>query len=307
MRLALAPALVPLLVAPALAQKGAGADTMPPGNPDPAAPVRAVSLEEFTEGRPNALELDGVGASILATPGDDGTTVPIFVVETLAGEVLRFEGEPSYFSFLPVRLEIAHLDASSPQPEVIATSYTGGAHCCDRLQIAAVQPDGTWTMTEFGLFDGGYHLDDANDDGEGEIVVADQSFLYTFDCYACSWAPSRYWVIRQGQAVDVSADPSYRAAYIAEIGDFAPEDNADRPGGLAGWAALQARLGDGEAALARIARIYPRNAETTPICTTGGPTETCAPEELQDMTFDQFLRFHLIEQGYLPASKGGGK
>ena len=298
-RLALSGLCLALASAPAMAQKG-----VPPGNPDPAEPVRAVHLDEFTEGATNAIELDGVGASILAQPGGDGTTIPVFVIETLSGEVLRFEGEPSYFSFLPVSLTIAHLDPSTDLPEVLATSYTGGAHCCERVQIAALQPNGSWSMSEFGSFDGGYALVDPDGNGVGEIEIADQSFLYTFDCYACSLPPPRFFRIEDGAVVDVSDDPALRPAYEEELSRFElTAEQHNQPGFLAGWAGMRARLGEGEAALATIADVY-SGEERFSICTTGGSTYDCAPQDLQDMTFVEFLRFHLIEQGYLAA---GGK
>ncbi len=279
----------------ALAQKG-----VPAGNPNPEGSVRAVHLDAYEEGQRNAIELDGVGAFILTRTGDGDETFPIFVVETLGGEVLRFEGTESYFSFLPVSLSIAHLDPSTETPEVIATSYTGGAHCCEHLQIAAQQPDGSWAVIEAGFFDGGYALEDPDGDGVGEIQIADQSFLYTFDCYACSLPPARYFRVIDGALVDASGDPALRPAFAQAYESLElTSDRFSQPGWLAGWAGMRARLGEGEQALAEIASSYSGGVDSYEICTTGGSTFDCASEDIQEMRFVEFLRFHLAEQGYL--------
>jgi hypothetical protein len=142
-----------VIATPALTQKGPSA--APGSEPDP---VRGVTLDEFSETDSNMLTLGGITARIEAQANNDDTTTPVFVIQDASGEVLRFEGEPSFFSFLPASMRLANIDPSTPEPELIASSYTGGAHCCDRIQIAALSPDGTWQVHELGLFDGGYAL-----------------------------------------------------------------------------------------------------------------------------------------------------
>ncbi len=296
--------IVCVVAAPALAQKGPSAT--PGDEPDP---VRGITLDEFNEAGPNTLTFGGITARLEAQANSDDTTTPVFMIEDASGEVLRFEGEPSFYSFLPASMRLANIDRSTPEPELIASSYTGGAHCCDRIQIAALAPDGTWQVHELGLFDGGYALEDANEDGFGELRVADQSFLYTFDCYACSFPPPRFFTVRNGEPVDVSDDPDLYPIYQAELQRFdRPSAMSDEPGRLAGWAGIEARLGRGEEALATLEQINAASDSVYEICTDGGSVWECADADKREVGFVEFLRSHLIRQDYLPeAANGGGK
>lgn len=296
-----------LAASPALAQKGPTTAT-PLENP-----IAGITLDEISDNGPNAISLDGVTARIVSLTNSDETITPIFIIEDASGEVLRFDGEPSFYSFLPVTLRLVQMDPSSPEPEVIATSYTGGAHCCERMQIAAVQSDGSWAMSEMGLFDGGYGVEDFNEDGFGEIELADQSFLYTFDCYACSHPPPLFYKIIDGQAVDVSQDPDFYPVFAAALQNFDDlQSMSDGPGRVAGWAAIRARLGEGEAALAEIEALNIAASTTYDICTTGGSSYDCPAGSTRQVGFAEFLRTHLVEQGYLagtasPGGKANGK
>lgn len=299
----LALAAASLAASPVLAQKGpSGVATV--GNP-----ISGITLDEFSETGPNAIVLDGVTARVESRPGNDGDTIATFIIEDASGEVLRFDGEPSYFSFLPITLRLVHIDPSSPQPEVIASSYTGGAHCCERIQIAAVQPDGSWTVSEMGLYDGGYSVYDPNGDGVGEIEVVDQSFLYTFDCYACSYPPSLYYTITDGQLVSLSTRADLTNTYAGALLDFdSLQSMADEPGRVAGWAAVRARLGEGEQALAEIEAQGIAASSTYEICVGGGPAYDCPEDNRRQVGFAEYLRNHLVEQGYMTGtSRPGGK
>jgi hypothetical protein len=293
-----------VIATPALTQKGPSA--APGSEPDP---VRGVTLDEFSETDSNMLTLGGITARIEAQANNDDTTTPVFVIQDASGEVLRFEGEPSFFSFLPASMRLANIDPSTPEPELIASSYTGGAHCCDRIQIAALSPDGTWQVHELGLFDGGYALEDADEDGFGELRVADQSFLYTFDCYACSFPPPRFFTVLNGVPLDVSNDPDLYATYQSELQRFErPSAMSGEPGRLAGWAGVEARLGRGEEALATLEQMNAASDTVYEICTDGGSVWECADADKREVGFVAFLRRHLVRQGYLPeAANGGGK
>ncbi len=284
------------LAGSALAQKGPRVAQQP--QPDP---VFGIMLEDMRDTGPNILTLAGITVEVVGEANSaDETTIPVFSVRDDAGDLIRFEGEPSFFSFLPVTVRLVDIDPSSPEPEVIATSFTGGAHCCDRIQIAAVQPGGAWAVEEFGLFDGGYGLVDVDGDGLAEIRVVDQSFLYTFDCYACSAPPSLFYKLVNGVSVDISDSTEVRDAYRMELQRFdEPSVMTDQPGRLAGWAAVRARLGDGEAALATIADLNVASDFDYEVCVDGGPVWECADADRREVGFAEFLRLHLIEQGYL--------
>jgi hypothetical protein len=102
-----------VIATPALAQKGPSA--APGSEPDP---VRGVTLDEFSETGSNTLTLGGITARIEAQANNDDTTTPVFVIQDASGEVLRFEGEPSFFSFLPASMRLANIDPSTPRAGV---------------------------------------------------------------------------------------------------------------------------------------------------------------------------------------------
>ena len=70
-------------------------------------------------------------------------------------EIEVFVGGKSVFkatgSESPIRstlVQIAEMDAENPHPEVIFSSFTGGAHCCNEVQIATSTPG--WLSMEKG-------------------------------------------------------------------------------------------------------------------------------------------------------------
>ena len=75
---------------------------------------------------------------------------------------------------------IARLDASSPIPQVVATHFTGGAHCCTIMKVLTLV-DGRWETVNVGEFDSeGPQIEDPNGDGAAELVGKDGSFNYAF-------------------------------------------------------------------------------------------------------------------------------
>ena len=287
-----------LTLAPAVAQKG------PSASPQAADPITGVTLDMMEDGAGGQLALDGMAITVHARANGDDTTTPVFTVTHESGASLTFDGEASLFDFLPVTLQIAPLDLANPMPAVIATSYTGGAHCCTVIDVIvwdAVQS--ALTRVELGPFDGGYVVEDANGDGVGEIVVSDQSFLYTFDAYAGSWPPPVYLAVHGADVIDVSADPSFIPAFDAAMEDIDPADYSDRPGMLAGWAALEARQGRGEAALARLAQVDVETFFEFTICADGTLGYDCPGKGAREATFVEALRAHLFSYGYLEADQ----
>jgi len=102
-----------------------------------------------------AISMDGVSAYILVKTVDDMAT-PVLVVESGGKEVLRVNGMAPGWEVPPGEATIVEMDPSNPYPEVVFTSFSGGAHCCTNVQIAV--SDGTgkhWEAVEAGDFDGG--------------------------------------------------------------------------------------------------------------------------------------------------------
>ena len=79
---------------------------------------------------------------------------------------------------------IVRLDPSSPLPQVVASHFTGGAHCCTVMKIVTFT-DGRWRVVNVGEFNsGGPEPEDLNGDGSAELVGKDDSFNYAFASYA---------------------------------------------------------------------------------------------------------------------------
>ena len=87
---------------------------------------------------------------------------------------------------------------SSLFPQVIATHFTGGAHCCTIMKVLTFV-DGRWETVNVGEFDSdGPQIEDLNGDGVVELVGKDESFDYAFASYAESYAPPKvYRLIRR--------------------------------------------------------------------------------------------------------------
>ncbi len=87
------------------------------------------------------------------------------------------------------RVECAGIDADRTF-DLLVTSHSGGAHCCETLHVWALDAKPTKLLEYPGGNAGGFELRDLDGDGRLELLVGDDSFSYFGDlCYACS--PSR--------------------------------------------------------------------------------------------------------------------
>jgi hypothetical protein len=99
---------------------------------------------------------------------------------------------------------IATLDASSAFPQVVATYFTGGAHCCTDMKVLTFIGN-RWEVVNVGQFDlDGPAIMDLNGDGSAELVGKDDSFNYAFASYAESYAPPKIFRLLGNQIKDVS-------------------------------------------------------------------------------------------------------
>lgn len=138
----------------------------------------------------------------------DGDAPPPVVTVQVSGKTVFRALRPD-LPGLQTLLQIAEMDASNPYPEVIVSHYTGGAHCCNQVEVISSDPTGKqWRSLDLGAFDGGPHpLEDVDGDGQWEFVDRDNRFLYQFSSYAGSFAPVQVWQLKNGKFVDVSRQP----------------------------------------------------------------------------------------------------
>lgn len=204
-----------------------------------------------------------------------------------------------------VMFGVTRLDAAAQGDQVIVSSYTGGAHCCEDVKIAE-QINGRWTVISLGQWDGGLGDDfprDIDGDGLHDLQFGDNNFLYAFASYAGSWPPPVIKNLHAGQADDVSKLPRFKsvfAKYAAEAaGECAKHDN----GACAGFMAAAARLGTIDKQWpVMLANYDPKDDWTLPTaCRRPVKDKTCAKEdEVVFETYPEALRWFLGDLGYLP-------
>lgn len=182
-------------------------------------------------------------------------------------------------------IRIIELDPSNALPEVMMTSYTGGAHCCTLLTIFSAQSDGGWLRIDGGSFDGAPDFpQDLDGDGRFELVNTDNAFLKAFDCYECSYAPEEIRRLENGRLTDVSTNETFKDRHRARLGEMWKhgwEDGAAASEGfLAGFVATAQRTGDSADAWTFLDKNY------------------AAPKKPTDAPFAERLRSFLAGENY---------
>ncbi|MDJ0930111.1 hypothetical protein [Breoghania sp.] len=148
--------------------------------------------------------------SMVAASEDPSMKAPMLEVVFGNQSVLRIEGVPSGWDSPQGTIEIHEIDPANNTPEVVFTSFFGGAHCCTQVHVASADKAGDWHDVDVGFFDGeGGTFADLDGDGEAEFKNFDNNFLYAFDCYACSDAPLLIYAVTGGKVVDVSRKEAF--------------------------------------------------------------------------------------------------
>ena len=175
---------------------------------------------------------------------DGGPTTTLTVVDAAGGRG-QLVTEVAFGDDVYASLGVGRFDPASPEPQLLLTTYTGGAHCCVHIQLLD-KLGGKWRRVNVGTFDGspfGALPRDIDGDGALDIVHWDDRFAYAFGSYAGSWMPPRVFNIRNGKAADVSAEPRFRSLFVK---DYAAAEKMCRDGGngaCAGLVADGARIG----------------------------------------------------------------
>src|SRR6185437_9255442 len=225
------------------------------------------------------------------------------VVGSMSGESKFYlKGDASLGGNAAAR--IVYLNKSSPSPQVIVTSFSGGAHCCTTVNIATTDSEGVWRVMNGGTWDGdsGYNLE-VNEDGAVELANIDNSFLYAFDCYACSFALVKIFQLEGTKLLNVTRAPALRRRLLQDLADieYAAQMAPDlwhSNGYLAGWVAAKALVGQFEDAWQRMLANYKRDSGWLMTeCANGAAT--CPPNLQRHLTFPGALRRHLLKNGYI--------
>lgn len=228
---------------------------------------------------------------------------PLLSLSVEGKRVLSVEGAESFPDNPVFLVQIAEMDPGNPYPEVVFSTFTGGAHCCSDTRVLASSRDGrTWRSIEIGMFDGGpLGVSDLDGDGRYEFSMHDNAFLYTFACYACSTAPFKVLRLEDGKLVDASSAPAFRDRHVNALRrmiEWAGED-MDANGFLAGYVAQKILLGEGAQAWKFMLKYYDRKG--------GWGLETCSVKQTDlgecpgkeiKLTYPQALEHFLRQAGY---------
>ena len=209
-------------------------------------------------------------------------------------------------------VRILPLEKAAAHPQVVFSRYTGGAHCCAETFIAHFSA-GRWSVINAGKRDGeeGFSYVDADGDGNAEMVGADNRFLYTFDSYAGSLAPTQIYNLRDGKLVEVTKEERFKPFLRAELARMEKEANENPDawktnGFLAGWVAQKALLGEQAEGWQRLLKDYDRDSDWGLGCEGDDakkrkPAE-CNNAEARKKIFPRELRAFLVKNGYLTAN-----
>src|ERR1700733_12692910 len=146
----------------------------------------------------------GSASLTIVMPAPESSS-PILITAAAPGTkpvTLSLEHHPDAHEF-PPSISLVEMDSGNTTPEFFISRFSGGAHCCAEVQILDVVA-GQWRIVDGGGWDGDEIIpEDADGDGEQEIVHGDDRFLYRYSCYACAGTPVRIFKLVAGTLADV--------------------------------------------------------------------------------------------------------
>ncbi len=192
-------------------------------------------------------------------------------------------------------------------PVVMLQSFSGGAHCCNHVQLAGLS-GGRMKIVDLGSWDGdGMGVPtDLNGDGVADFVERDNAFLYAFAAYAMSYAPPTVLNVTGGRVVDVSRRKDYRRLYLEEMAKAGETcrtaaDGMDRNGACPSYVASAARVGRLDEAWADMVRSYSATEdwEYPTGCTTRTAGECPEASRIVYKSYPEALLAFLKQHGYV--------
>jgi hypothetical protein len=143
-------------------------------------------------------------------------------------------------------------------PELLVTSYSGGAHCCETLHVWSLEAKSPRKILEYAAGNAaGFDLRDLDGDGRQELLLGDDTFAYFGDlCYACSpmYVPLVACSVDRGFQDCTRKFPelvrSWLGRYLERLGPpTGPDDVPFVEGAALGVLALSSLLGEDEKGL----------------------------------------------------------
>lgn len=243
------------------------------------------------------------------------TKTPVVSVTVNGQEVGRLVGAQAPYASSVVQL--ADLDPSNKYPEVILSSFTGGAHCCTEIKALTSDASGNnWSEVKLGSYDGGPGpAKDPLNNGRYYITVSDDRFLYKFTNYACSSSPTRLLRLDGKNLKDVTLDQAFVAYHAKALKSFEesfPAEGDERTrsdcinGFLAGYVATKALVGELESGWQAMLKAYFRGSDWgLKECQAGYDEKgDCKGPETVYSSFPEALKALLLRSGYIKVGSG---
>jgi len=236
----------------------------------------------------------------------DGAAVPAFQIRSPGFAPYTVVGQHG-FEPVTANWAVVKLDPKNPLPEVMFSSYSGGAHCCSQVYIVEKMDTG-WTAFDLGQWDGDGLVDVPTDvDGDHiiDVVMTDNRFLYTFDSYAASWAPPTIMNVIAAAVQDVSKQPRYKKFFAADMAKAKVECAKRSNGACAGYVASAARAGRFDEAWKFMLAHYDANAHWDLPARCAGKTVNgaCKGKTIRPRDYPQSLHWFLEDTGYIPHAR----
>jgi hypothetical protein len=268
------------------------------------APNTLVTWSQDEHPGPVTYDVEGLRLTLSERQTTDGY-VPVHTLARDGKTLLEVTGTER-FGNASAQIGVGRIDPGSPEPQVLFTTFTGGAHCCADTKLLE-KVGKTWKVVDVALRDGDRLAEfpqDYDNDGRVEILLSDDSFLYAFDSYAGSWAPPAFWQVTSGVLKDVSATPGLKPQYQAYLAKAEPECRRGLNGACAAYAAAAARVGHIDEAWPVMLASYQRDSDWVypTACLSDDSQAACPePDQVRFETYPESLRWFLGERGYLPA------
>lgn len=271
-------------------------------------PIPQRKMIDWRSNQPNAdrIRYTGTGLTITFTSvhePDTNTVTPVLHLRSASGEQVNALGTSQFGQVATARFGIGELDPTNDTPEIVFSSYTGGAHCCTLVVVLSHTAIG-WVRAVLGPVDGD-PMDafprDADGDALPELITIDHNFLYAFESYAGSYAPPAIYQIRFGRLVDASKNAHYTRLYEVDYKSARAGCEKHGNGACAAMVADGSRLGIRDQAWAIMLRNYDRNSTWTlpQGCSTQLVNDACPKgKEVQFASYPDALNWFLNYYGY---------
>jgi hypothetical protein len=278
--------------------------------PPDQAPVATVT---YGGKKPSGVQYDDISLTVDSEPVSGGPERLPVVTGRYKGQ-MAFTIRPSpddYGQEEPAAtVSLIRIDPSSPAPQVVLTYFWGGAHCCTLTRIATLDNAGQWHTVDGGALDGdvGYQFKDLDGNGGSELISIDNSFLYAFDSYAGSYAPTQIHKLVGAALKDVTREPRYQPFLRFQLRQMeaaaTQDDQLGSNGYLGGWVASKALVGELSGAWQTMLARYDRKSDwSLEECVTGVELDKCPPDKLRKLNFPQALAKHLLAHGYITSNE----